>query len=228
MTDVVMVRQLAGALGVPSPAPPLPSGYTRLEHIESTGTQYIDTGFKPDQGSRCVVDFTPSANGFVAACETGWKANSFDIHSYAVAYGTQHDFFGADGKLGRRRTADLNGNVFADTLGKSKTFTSATFSSGLNLWLFTSNRNGTATESVSAMLYSCQIYSGTLMQRNYVPARRDSDRAVGLYDTVSGQFFGNSGTGAFKAGPEVATAPVDGVEGAVVTLKQFKVAAGKL
>lgn len=226
--EAVTVEQVARALGVLAPAPPLPSGYTRLEYIESTGTQYIDTGFKPDQGSRCVVDFTPSANGFMAACETGWAVNSFDIHSYAAAYGTQYDFFGADGKLGQRRTADLNGNFFADTLGKSKTFTSATFSSGLNLWLFTSNRNGKATESVSAMLYSCQIYSGTLMQRNYVPARRDSDGAVGMYDTVSGQFFGNSGTGAFKAGPEVATSHVDGAEGAAVTLKQFKVASSKL
>lgn len=60
-----------------------------------------------------------------------------------------------------------------------------------------------------------------------VPARRASDGAVGMYDTVGGAFLANSGSGAFKAGPEVATASVDGAEGAAVTLKQFKVAAAK-
>ena len=60
-----------------------------------------------------------------------------------------------------------------------------------------------------------------------VPARRASDGAVGMYDTVGGTFLGNSGSGAFKAGPEVATSHVDGAEGAAVTLRQFKVAAAK-
>ena len=60
-----------------------------------------------------------------------------------------------------------------------------------------------------------------------VPARRVSDGAVGMYDTVADAFLANSGTGSFKAGPEVATSHVDGAEVAAVTLKQFKVAAAK-
>ena len=30
--------------------------YTRLKYIESDGTQYIDTGFKPNQDTRVVLD----------------------------------------------------------------------------------------------------------------------------------------------------------------------------
>ena len=34
----------------------LPDGYMELEYIESTGTQYIDTGFKPNQDTRVILD----------------------------------------------------------------------------------------------------------------------------------------------------------------------------
>ena len=37
----------------------IPSGYKRLEYIKSSGTQYIDTGFKPNQNTRVVMDVTP-------------------------------------------------------------------------------------------------------------------------------------------------------------------------
>ena len=71
------------------------------------------------------------------------------------------------------------------------------------------------------------IYENGLLKHELVPARRVSDGAVGMYDTVADAFLANSGTGSFKAGPEVATSHVDGAEGAVVTLRQFKVLAAK-
>jgi hypothetical protein len=37
----------------------LPEGYTQLDYIESTGTQYIDTGFKPNQDTKIYMNVTP-------------------------------------------------------------------------------------------------------------------------------------------------------------------------
>ena len=34
----------------------LPSGYTELEYIESTGTQYIDTGLKGNLNTKVEID----------------------------------------------------------------------------------------------------------------------------------------------------------------------------
>ena len=34
----------------------LPSGYRQVEYIQSSGTQYVDTGFAPNQDTRCVLD----------------------------------------------------------------------------------------------------------------------------------------------------------------------------
>ena len=46
-------------------------------------------------------------------------------------------------------------------------------------------------------IYSCQIYDGTTLVHNFVPARRDSDDVLGLYDTVNDSFCTNAGTGSF-------------------------------
>ena len=72
------------------------------------------------------------------------------------------------------------------------------------------------------------IYESGLLEHELVPARRASDGAVGMYDTVGGTFLANSGSGAFKAGSEVPTSDTSDTGGCAVTLKQFSVASSKL
>ena len=45
----------------------LPSGYTELQYIESTGTQYINTGFQPNQNTRVTATayLTPQRCGYM-------------------------------------------------------------------------------------------------------------------------------------------------------------------
>lgn len=56
--------------------------------------------------------------------------------------------------------------------------------------------------NLAARLYSCQIDVGAARSRDFVPCINPSG-AVGLYDLVSGTFYGNAGTGVFTAGPAV-------------------------
>ena len=56
-----------------------------------------------------------------------------------------------------------------------------------------------------AKLYSCKIYSGETLERDFVPAKRKSDNVLGLLDLANGKFYTNAGTGTFTAGPVVAT-----------------------
>ena len=51
-------------------------------------------------------------------------------------------------------------------------------------------------------LYYCRIFDGDTLLRDYIPCINASG-AVGLYDLVGRQFYGNAGTGAFT-GSEVA------------------------
>ena len=78
----------------------------------------------------------------------------------------------------------------------------------------------------SIRLRSFEVWDGDEKVRESIQARRYSGH-VGLLDVVSNSFLVSKGDSDFIAGPEVATAPVDGAEGAAVTLKQFKVWADK-
>lgn len=56
---------------------------------------------------------------------------------------------------------------------------------------------------VQMKLYHFKIWLDDNLRFNGIPARRDSDGEIGMYDTVTNTFFTNSGTGEFIGGPVV-------------------------
>lgn len=52
-------------------------------------------------------------------------------------------------------------------------------------------------------LYPITIKENNVVLRNYIPCRRNSDSVLGMYDTVTGTFFTNAGTGTFTAGQNI-------------------------
>jgi hypothetical protein len=49
-------------------------------------------------------------------------------------------------------------------------------------------------------IFYVQIYDNNILVRDFIPARRNSDGVLGMYDTVTNTFFTNAGTGEFIAG----------------------------
>ena len=188
----------------------LPSGYTELEYIEGTGTQYIDTGFNPDQDTRVVMDIVgPAAN--VSARYFASAQNGNVIYQMMSQYGgTQvYDYYGTSAQIVNdipttgRLILDKNKNVFSAG-GVTHSHPLQNFSVGYNLYLFGQNNRGNTDQSRIAqmVLYSCKIYSNGILSRNFIPCKNPNG-AVGLYDIVHGVFYGNIGTGVFTAGPEI-------------------------
>ncbi len=187
----------------------LPSGYTKLAYIQSSGTQWVDTGFKPNQNTRVkmdcnVIGFNSTdmflfgariASGNTAFCLAADDANTrwFAMYGNAVQNPT--------GTCTGKHSIDFNQNVL--TLdGKNFTFEKTTFQSSYNLLLFATITNGNVDSQRGQMaVYSCKIYDNGTLVRNFLPCINPSG-AVGLYDTVGGQFYGNAGTGTFT-GSEV-------------------------
>lgn len=72
-----------------------------------------------------------------------------------------------------------------------------------NAYIFGTNRGGTFNEpSDNLSVYYCKIYDNGTLIRNFIPAKRNSDNVLGLYDIVNSKFYTNAGTGTFIAGPE--------------------------
>ena len=187
----------------------LPSGYTRLEYIESTGTQYIDTGFKPNNNTRVVLDFEPTAAyssivGIFGIRDTQYAtaANMFIFwNNGANTFRT--DYFGTNktmtvSTLLVRQTVDKDKNL--TTIGSvSASNTKSTGRCSNNLYLFCTNDAGTAKYFAKLKLYSCQIYDNGTLIRDYIPCQTTSG-VVGLWDNVNSKFYQNAKTGSFIAG----------------------------
>ena len=201
----------------------LPEGYTQLDSISATGTQYIDTGVKPNQDTRVVMTVSgyslsntdqgafgartsQTANdkfSFVVSSSTNVSGKvSSSVKAYRSEYGSQNTDF--------EQSVNISGVLKIDKTGRTAilnelyiaTSDKAEFECPYNLYLFAINTADTASAFGKFTMNNCKIYDadGNLI-RDYIPCK-DTSNAVGLYDLVNGQFYGNAGTGSFTAGTE--------------------------
>ena len=181
-------------------------GMQQLKYIESTGTQYIDTGFTANQDTKTELDAQ-----FVSGYGLGFGARE-DLTSRIY---TVQKTFANQWRLGYNSdssdlgTADTNRHLFVKDKNLQyidgilvKTDSYANFTTPASSILFGHNQNGTPTPADTATIrvYSCKIYDNGTLVRDFIPVKDDTGRGA-LYDEVTQQIFYNSGTGDFICGP---------------------------
>ena len=190
-------------LSVPVHAAALPSGYTELTYIESTGTQYINTGIVPNNNTKVKYTFASAANDSDPA-RILWGSRT------SGTYQTSTDQFYAGCTPNNNQCwyySATQQNVLSSYIPNKKyTFevinTNATTAATQPIYLFGLNNIGTAAPNPDWRVYSFEVYDDSVLIRNLIPAKNSSG-VVGMYDTVSGQFFTNSGSGSFLPGKEL-------------------------
>lgn len=186
----------------------LPVGYTQIEYIEGTGTQYIDTGFNPDNNTRVDIDFqftdTAGTSGWsclFGAADSSSNENSFSVWLNTSAleyyYGSSSKSFSVNGNTDRHKANLNNATAAIDT--DTITMDDEAFSCSKNLFLLATSRTGEATYFSDCKIFSCKIYDNGTIVRDYVPCVNASGIA-GLYDLANKSFYQNAGTGNFNAG----------------------------
>ena len=195
----------------------LPSEYKRLEYIQSSGTQYINTGFKPTENNLMIDSTLMITESKSQTLYGSQKSGSdrFSITPYSSSNNNQYAFWVFDSDNLSSTTISVNskhnfstiarnGKLYVNLDGsKSNANISGNVNSSLNMYIFANNMNDTAAQLSSMKLYSFKIIHNDIVVRNYIPAQRKSDSAIGLYDAVNKEFYTNAGTGTFTAGPEV-------------------------
>lgn len=180
-----------------------PTDYdSQVEYLESTGTQYIDTGIGLAAGSfRChaSVDTT-----YTSPC------NVFVLVGDATSGGA------SEGRVLFLFQGGGDGYIDRGTAGGRISFSGADYDTGKIAFSIQLNAGstkhfgafgaigGNSAYFLRGKMYLLQIWddNGALV-RDYIPVRKDG---VGyLYDRVSKTLFGNAGTGAFLYGEDVAT-----------------------
>lgn len=186
----------------------LPDGYAMLSYIEGTGTQYIDTGFKPNENTRLVLDIDIGTQSSYPMALLGSRNGDTNSNaSFVIFIMTASQFrtdFGSStananiSTSGRflidknKSTCNINGTLYENT--------NTTFQSDYTLSILTENDpSGYDTRITKGKIYSCQIYDNDILIRDYIPCLNPSNIA-GLYDLVNGVFYGDSAGGTFLFG----------------------------
>ena len=185
------------------PRATLPDGYTQLEYIQSSGAQYVDTGFKPNQDSRVLIKLSTSETGShtVFGADLGWTDDGFALGVGFTHHGKETGTISGLNN-GSPHEVDFNKNIISMDGNPVLTMGNSTFSVPHNLALFANNRAGGIQEKTTMVLYYCRIYDGNTIIRGYIPCK-NAGGAVGLYDLIGQKFYGNAGSGSFTAGPVV-------------------------
>ena len=173
-----------------------------IEYLESTGTQYIITTFVPNQDNLKIITrvykknapgdnfvyhlYTTNPKGF----NMDWYAGSMYIRNLGVEV--------INGCADGTHTFEVSGTQYiqdgvARTCVRTETLTDNT--RNLTIFAVTSGAYG-----LKGRIYYFQCYYGDELVFDLIPVRVGQ---VGyMYDKVSGQLFGNQGTGNFVLGPD--------------------------
>ena len=212
MLDLVNEVFYESASGVAFLAPgELPAGYTRLEYIESTSGQYIDTGFVPNQDTRLVMQAYLPVNGnnqFIYGARTGEFSNTFAFNSYRTRYRMHycdgHSDFSESLSFSEPFEIDHNKETVTINGSYAVSRTYSEFTCPSNLVLFAvNNSSGTAATFATAKVYSCDVYDNDTLVRDFIPAK-DSGGEAGLFDMVTMSFYKDAAGVGFVAGPVAA------------------------
>ena len=190
--------------------PILPDGYTQLEYLESTGTQYIDTGVIPNQDTSVELDGSIDGYGIFFGVRTAALVDISTIQGtstgyWAMGYNTSADAFGI--KDSNRHVWFKNKNLQYMDGALKNNYTYANFTAMGNAYLFAYNNNGAVGYVINGTvrIYSCKIWAtaDSMLVRHLIPAKRNSDSVVGMYDIMNDVFLTNQGTGEFVYGSEI-------------------------
>jgi len=217
-------------------APRLPDGYKAVEYVHSSGEQFVDTGFFPNEKTRADIKFLMHSSGEYSSPFGARNGNDYQFfvsgkHAadyYFSRHGTgATDLAGKDGYVGPNALVgkptvigyhkfSLNRNVFSLDQYSYSFSASATFTCPHSAYAFACHGAADEVQHPAAMeLYSLKIWDDGVLVRDFIPCVRTVGgvETVGLYDVMpnaSKCFYENGGSGVLVAGPEMPEPPSSG------------------
>jgi len=194
----------------------LPSGYTQIEYIQSTGTQYIDTGVIPNQNT-CIVckgrliasdddNYLFGSSGFNNSQQFyfGTHVNNYGESTHYCGYGAEVKWFPDSYITHGAITLFTNSQTWffdSDSLSETISFVPTTFVGAGSIYLFACNFGDSLDylQYGKATIYSFTIISNGTVLREFIPCV-DLNGVAGMYDTINGEFYTDVAGGSFIAG----------------------------
>lgn len=182
---------------------PIISKYTELEYIQGTGSQYINTDYTPSNDTKIELtlsDITTSGEGGLMGASTVWGSNSFLLFKTSNIAWAFRGFIDMTNNLTAKHTISLYREVVdldgVNIYNNSTPNPNVTINKVLSF--FTAGNKSSAYKLYGSKIWD---YSTGVLIKDFIPVK-DFNGIVCLYDKVNEQYFYNSGTGTFIAGPE--------------------------
>lgn len=177
--------------------------YTPLTFIEATGAQYIDLGYvvKDDDviEANYVLTKIDATDKFLFGTSDGTTGLWFEYYgSNAYARFGHNSSYSSSNRSGEYKVVLQKNNI---VLGETSASLDYTAMPNTPLFLFagaSASGNPYAYGYYRCSLFRISDSNGVVME--LLPHRRDSDGAVGLLDTVSGQFYVSQGEAFVEGG----------------------------
>ena len=190
----------------------LSQDYTQLDYIESTGTQYIDTGYVINTNCSAKYGFmitgTVSDGHAIAGVYNGNNDLYFGIarsSNSKLSYRYKHTFYASNTTIIKNTLYDVEtslkkSNQFLklNNIEEVNSSLNDDFTNDLTSFIFRVNQLNI--NYMIGRIYYFKIYDNDVLVRDFIPCKRNSDNEVGLYDLVNGVFYTNQGTGSFTYG----------------------------
>ena len=176
-----------------------------IEYLEGTGTQWIDTLIHPETGYGFELyggfttfnnnEFFGGGNNYnngLGICTHG------AFQTYGVIVGTTEVCtIQSQNNVMYLFRVNTDGTVYVDNEYKGQSTSPQMPSGNYTMNIFKHSTNSSPRQ---AKIYYCKIFNSNGLVFDGIPVRKNG---VGyMYDKVSGQLFGNSGTGDFVLGPD--------------------------
>lgn len=181
--------------------------YTPLNYVKSTGAQAINTGVKPTLDTKLWVQgfflqgnsaYYPMAGSSNPPCTVFTYANIGGAIGYC-SFGNQTDktiqAYLPAGAAPPIMTVAKNGATMSveDVGAWSASFTATAMSGNADteIYLFARGNSGNYERQSKCQIYRAKIFNGDDLIRDFVPAKRNSDGEIGMYDVVNDVFYTN-------------------------------------
>ena len=200
-----------------------------VEYLESTGTQYINTGYCPNYNTKieCCGMYThqgtydatnymhflygvrETINNTIYSCDFLWnyyKSQQDNASQFGVSGG---EYYTVDLRNQKLITINDNTGGYINGVKRFSHRETTEFQCTQPIYLLWCNVDGVgqATRPPYGRIYYCKIYENDVLIHDLIPVRIGNTGY--MYDKVSRALFGNSGTGDFVLGKDYYDAQVE-------------------
>ena len=213
-TDPIKNGELASKIALLSSGG-LPAGYTKKSYLQSHGTEYINTGYYPNEKTCVEIVFQVVEDSSTAyASPFGTKDelrfyNQYDNSSgrfyykllpYAMNSFTMSDYHNKTYFKSLNGVAIISNGTKTGATSGTPAITS--FTSPVSMLLFNCrSKNSPYNPDIAffkGKIFMHNIIENNELKRVFIPCVRNSDNVAGLYDMVTATFCTNQGTGNFE------------------------------